>query len=218
MIGGTRPGRREEDWETARQRGASTSATQTDIRFTSLGVCSHSGSSCRQSLRVSFFLIALVRQMTNARQLAEAALRIYLERESKILASEMARVQEEATTKLNIMFGQQHSQWSQADLHDYDFLKDSIDVSQLSEHLPGIAASFRSQYFDIASWREAAKNCETILSESEAASNAFLSEADAEWRKMTVYFAAVDEAESHYEFIVVERDGAWGNSSRSSSE
>ena len=98
--------------------------------------------------------------MTRARQLAKAALRIYLERESKILASEMARVQEEATTKLNIMFGQQHSQWSQADLHDYDFLKDSIDVSQLSEHLPGIAASFRSQYFDIESWRKAVKNCE----------------------------------------------------------
>ena len=163
-------------------------------------------------------LIALVRQTTRARQLAKAALRIYLERESKILASEMARVQEEATTKLNIMFGQQHSQWSQADLRDYDFLKDSIGVSQLSDHVPGIVASFRSQYFDIASRREAAKNCEKMLNESEAASEAFVSEADAEWLKMTMYLAAVEEAEKHYEFIVIDRDGAFGYSSQSSSE
>ena len=156
--------------------------------------------------------------MTHTRQLAKAALGAYLERESKILAIEMAIVQEEATTKLNIMFGQQHSQRSQANLYDYDFLRDSIGVSQLSDHLPGIVASFRSQYFDIASWREAAKNCEKMLNESEAASEAFVREADAEWMKMTMYFAAVEGAQRHYEFIVVERDGAFGYSSRSPSE
>ena len=163
-------------------------------------------------------LIALVRQATNTVQLAKAALRVFLERKSKLLASEMANVQEQATTNLSIMMGQQHSQRSQADLYDYDFLKDSIGVSQFSNRVPGIVASFRSQYFDIESWRKAVKNCEKMLNESEAASEAFVSEADAEWLKMTMYLAAVEEAERNYEFIVVDRDGALGYSSRSSSE
>jgi hypothetical protein len=156
--------------------------------------------------------------MTNTMQPAKAALRVFLERESKILASKMANVQEQATTKLSIMMGQQHSQWSQSDLYDYDFLNNDIGVSQLSNHLPGIVASFRSQYCDIESWRKAVKNCENMLNESEAASEAFVSEADAEWLKMTMYLAAVEEAEKHYEFIVIDRDGAFGYSSQSSSE
>ena len=117
------------------------------------------GAQVADSRKVSV-LVALARQMTNTVQLAKAALRIFLERESKILASEMANAQEQATTKLSIMMGQQHSQWSQSDLYDYDFLNNDIGVSQLSNHLPGIVASFRSQYCDIESWRKAVKNCE----------------------------------------------------------
>ena len=56
------------------------------------------------------------------------------------------------------------------------------------------------------------------MNDSEGTSEAFVSEADAEWLKMTMYLAAVEQAERHYEFIVVERDGAFGYSSQSSSE
>ena len=68
------------------------------------------------------------------------------------------------------------------------------------------------------SWRKAVKTCEKMLNESDAIPEAFVSEADAEWLKMTMYLAAVEEAEKHYEFIVIDRDCALGYSSRSSSE
>ena len=63
-------------------------------------------------------LVALVRQMAAKRGNAKAALRVYLERESEILARQMASAQGEVTRKLNVMFGPEHSQWCQADLYD----------------------------------------------------------------------------------------------------
>ena len=146
-------------------------------------------------------LVALDGQMAAKRGNAKAALRVYLERESKILARQMASVQEEMTRKLNEMFGPEHSQWCQADLCDYFFLRDAVGFDTLHEHLPEIVEDFRSQYGILSSWRTEAKTCEKLMNESQAVPEDLLSEADAEWSKFTMYLSAVEEAESHYESI-----------------
>ena len=87
-------------------------------------------------------------------QLAQAALRVTIQKESRMLAAAMARIKEEVTGQLSIMFGPDNRHWSQIDLYNnYTWLMDWVGVRQLQEHLPQIAESFQKQYDNISEWR-----------------------------------------------------------------
>ena len=68
------------------------------------------------------------------RQLAEAALSIFVARESQAQVRVLKEAQEEMTEQLNIMMG--NSEWETGDLVDYFYFSKAIAASQLSECLP----------------------------------------------------------------------------------
>ena len=64
-------------------------------------------------------------------QLAQEALRVMIQKESRELAAAMTRIKEEITSKLSIMFGPNIRHWSQIDLYNYTWLRDRVGVIEL---------------------------------------------------------------------------------------
>jgi hypothetical protein len=96
-------------------------------------------------------------------KMAQAALQILVQRESRAIAAAAAGIQEEVTGRLSGMFGLENSEWSQDDLYNYTFLRDWIGVRQLQEHLPEIKESFQEQYFAITEWRNDVKKYKAVM-------------------------------------------------------
>ena len=133
------------------------------------------------------------------RQLAEAALEIFVRHESHAQVAAMRSAQEEATGQMNIITG--HSQWAIEDLYEYFFLKDVIGGSQLSGYLPELVETFTDRFKVLGQWRQEVGNVSAALEEtpaSEASQRAVLTE----WMNMNMLLAAVEAAETNLEEIL----------------
>ena len=127
-------------------------------------------------------------------KLTQEALQILVQRESRAIAAAAARIQEEVTGQLSVMFGEENSEWSQDDLCNYTCLRDRIGVRQLQRHLPEIKESFQEQYFAITEWRKDVKKYKAVMDlepddENEA------HEVDSQWLMLFTLSAAIDAAE-----------------------
>ena len=96
-------------------------------------------------------------------KLALAAVRVVVLKESRELEAAMARIEEEMTGKLNMMFGPEHQQWSHSQLYDYTWLRDWVGVRTLREHLPEIAESFKKQFDDVSKWTSDVKQYQKVM-------------------------------------------------------
>ena len=96
-------------------------------------------------------------------KLALAAVRVVVLKESRELEAAMARIEEEMTGKLNMMFGPEHQQWSHIHLYDYTWLRDWVGVRTLREHLPEIAESFQKQFDDVSKWTSDVKQYQKVM-------------------------------------------------------
>ena len=96
-------------------------------------------------------------------KLALAAVRVVVLKESRELEAAMARIEEEMTGKLNMMFGPEHQQWGQIHLYDYTWLRDWVGVRTLREHLPEIAESFKKQVADMSQWEKDVRQCQKVM-------------------------------------------------------
>ena len=77
-------------------------------------------------------------------QLAEAALNIFVARESQAQVRVMKEAQQEITEQLSIILSD--SEWERGDLLDFSYLRDAIGASQLSEYLPYFSNSLTDRY------------------------------------------------------------------------
>ena len=140
-----------------------------------------------------------VRGHSKKRQLAEAALEIFVRHESHAQVAAMRKVQEEVTSQMNIIIG--HSQWAIGDLYDHCFLKDVIGGSKLSGYLPELVETFTDRFKVLGQWHQEVGNVSAALEETpatEASQRAVLTE----WMNMNMRLAAVEAAETNLEDIL----------------
>ena len=130
------------------------------------------------------------------RQLAEAALSIFVNRESQAQVEAMKNVQQEVTDKVSIILG--NSQWARGDLFDYFYVRDVIGASQLGQYLPELVETFTDRYRVLQQWRQEVGNVSAAL-EASPAIEASLRAALTEWMNMDSLLAAVHVAEEHLE-------------------
>ena len=126
------------------------------------------------------------------RELAQKALQILFQRESLAIAVAEARLQEEVTGQLSIMFGLESNEWSQVDLYNYTFLR--TQRSQLQRDLPEIKESFQEQYFAITEWRKDVKKYKAVM-DLEPDDEIEAHEVDSQWLMLFTLSAAIVAAE-----------------------
>ena len=128
-------------------------------------------------------------------QLAQEALRVMIQKESRELAAAMTRIKEEITSKLSIMFGPNIRHWSQIDLYNYTWLRDRVGVSELRKHLPEIAESFQKQYADISVWRTDVVKCKKVMDGEPSEEKKEAPDVFSQWLLLNRFLAAVEAAE-----------------------
>ena len=122
-------------------------------------------------------------------KLAQEALQILVQRESRAIESAAARIHENVIGQLSTMFGQENSEWSQDVLYDYFFLRDRIGARQLQRHLPEIIESFQEQYFAITEWRKDVKEYKAVMDLKPD------EEVDIRWLRLFTFSNAISAAE-----------------------
>ena len=122
-------------------------------------------------------------------KLAQEALQILVQRESRAIEAAAARIHEDVIAQLSIMFGQENSEWSQDDLYNYFFLRNMIGARQLQRHLPKISESFQKQYFAITEWRKDVKEYKAVMDLEPD------DEVDSQWLRLFTFSNAIAAAE-----------------------
>ena len=122
-------------------------------------------------------------------KLAQEALQILVQRESRAIESAAVRIHENVIGQLSTMFGQENSEWSQDVLYDYFFLRDRIGARQLQRHLPEIIESFQEQYFMITEWRKDVKEYKAVMDLEPD------DEVDSRWLRLFTFSNAIIAAE-----------------------
>ena len=128
-------------------------------------------------------------------QLAQEALRVMIQKESRELAAAMTRIKEEITSQLSITFGPDIRHWSQIDLYNYTWLRDCVGVSELKKHLPKIAESFQKQYADISEWRTDVVKCKRVMDGEPSDEKQEAPDVFSQWLLLNRFLAAVEAAE-----------------------
>ena len=141
-------------------------------------------------------MTSAVRGVSANRELAEAALNIFVNRESQAQVEAMNHAQEEVKDKVSIILG--NSQWARGDLFDYFYLRDVIGASQLGQYLPELVETFTDRHRVLQQWRQEVRNVSAAL-EASPATEGSLRAAQTEWMNMDSLLAAVYTAEEHLE-------------------
>jgi hypothetical protein len=108
-----------------------------------------------------------VEQEVSARwQLAQAALNIFVARESQAQVRVMKEAQQEVPERLSVMLGD--SEWELGELYELFYLRDAVGAYQLSEHLPGISDSLADREKSLQPWLKEVKSVAGIIRADEA--------------------------------------------------
>ena len=118
-------------------------------------------------------------------KLAQEALQILVQRESRAIESAAARIHENVIGQLITMFGLENSEWSQDMLYDYFFLRDRVGARHLQRDLPEILESFHEQFFAITEWREDVKEYKAVMDLEPD------DEVESSWLRLFTFFNAV---------------------------